>query len=268
MKLPIYQVDAFASQLFSGNPAAIVVAESALEPTMMQAIAAENNLSETAFITPDGDHYHIRWFTPTVEVDLCGHATLAAAHVIFNHLEYGAETVTFISQKSGVLTVRQDGSHLYLNFPVDTLKIVSPGNSNITTLMDALGISLLEVYQGRDDYLVIVEEERAIATILPNMDRLKTIPARGIIVSAPGTTADFVSRFFAPQSGIPEDPVTGSAHTTLVPYWSEKLEKTTLVAQQLSQRGGSLICQSLGDRVEIGGEAQTYLIGEIWLDRK
>ncbi|NEQ98162.1 MAG: PhzF family phenazine biosynthesis protein [Cyanothece sp. SIO2G6] len=266
MKLPIYQVDAFASQLFSGNPAAVVVLESMLDSRVMQAIAAENNLSETAFITPDANTYQIRWFTPSVEVDLCGHATLAAAHVVFNHLHYPQETVTFSSSKSGLLTVHQQDSHLYLNFPADILKLVPVDDAIVATLTDALGTKILEVYRGRDDYLVIVAEEDAIATLTPDMDCLKTVPARGIIVSASGTTIDFVSRFFAPQSGIPEDPVTGSAHTTLVPYWSQKLGKMTLLAQQLSQRGGELMCQNLGDRIEIGGTARTYLVGEIWMD--
>ncbi|MGK7891449.1 MAG: PhzF family phenazine biosynthesis protein [Leptolyngbyaceae cyanobacterium] len=265
VKLPIYQIDAFASRLFSGNPAAIVVIESMLDDGVMQAIAAENNLSETAFIIPDGADYYIRWFTPTVEVNLCGHATLAAAHVVFHHLGHTDKTVTFISTSSGLLTVRQDEGYLFLNFPADTLNQVPLTDAIAVTLTQALGIDVLEIYRGRDDYLVIGETEAAIATLTPNLDEIKTIAARGIIASAPSTTVDFVSRFFAPQSGIPEDPVTGSAHTTLVPYWSQKLGKPRLQAQQLSQRGGMLVCQDLGNRVEIGGIAQTYLVGEIWV---
>lgn len=279
MKLPMYQVDAFADRVFSGNPAAIVVLEVAsewLDDGVMQAIAAENNLSETAFIRRqnDPDTYDIRWFTPTVEVDLCGHATLASAHVIFNHLNHSATTVSF-SCKSGALSVAKKGDVLTLNFPTDTLQPVDLEAEENQVVVEAIatGLSLTpsEIYRGRDDYLILVDNEEQIANLQPDMAMVSTIPARGIIVSAPGTNADFVSRFFAPQSGIPEDPVTGSAHTTLIPYWSKKLGKTTLKAQQLSARGGELFCEDRGvcqghggaKRVEIGGRSQTFLIGEI-----
>ncbi|MEM9219454.1 MAG: PhzF family phenazine biosynthesis protein [Cyanobacteria bacterium P01_F01_bin.150] len=279
-QLPMYQVDAFASRVFSGNPAAIVVLEESsqwLEDKVMQAIAAENNLSETAFIKRrENDTYDIRWFTPTVEVDLCGHATLASAHVIFSHLNHSSATVSF-SCKSGALSVEKKGDVLALNFPTDILQPVALADSENREVVEAIatGLSLtpLEIYRGRDDYLIIADNEYQITALKPDMAIVSTIPARGIIVSAPGTAADFVSRFFAPQSGIPEDPVTGSAHTSLIPYWSKKLGKTTLKAQQLSARGGELFCLDRGacseyggtKRVEIGGHAQTFMMGQIFV---
>jgi PhzF family phenazine biosynthesis protein len=258
MKIPIYQVDAFADKLFSGNPAAVVFPDSELPDATMQSIAAENNLAETAFVLADGDNFQIRWFTPTVEVDLCGHATLASAHVLFNHLEYSGDVIAFLS-KSGELRVRQEDNILYLDFPADTIQAaeLTPGIGN------GLGDRPIELYKGRDDYLAIFDSEKTITSLQPNMNTLGKIPSRGIIVSAPGETSDFVSRFFAPQSGVPEDPVTGSAHTTLIPYWSKRLGKKHLQARQISKRGGELICRDLGTRVEIGGRAVTYLVGEI-----
>jgi len=261
MKVSIFQVDAFASRSFTGNPAAVVILNSELSHETMQAIAAENNLSETAFVLSAGDGYHIRWFTPTVEVDLCGHATLASAHVLFNHLGCNDNPICF-SSKSGLLRARRgDDGIIYLDFPVDTLHEVNAPKE----LPQALGIEPTEVYRGRDDFLVIFDSEDVIASLSPKMEILSKIPSRGVIVSAPGTTVDFVSRFFAPQSGVPEDPVTGSAHTSLIPYWSNRLGKKHLRAKQLSKRSGELICKALGERVEIGGRAVTYLIGEIVL---
>jgi PhzF family phenazine biosynthesis protein len=258
MKYPIYQVDAFTGRLFSGNPAAVVFSESELSPEMMRSIAMENNLSDTAFVVPKGKDYQIRWFTPSVEVDLCGHATLASAHVIFNHLGYSADTISFFS-KSGPLYVRKEGEILYLNFPADSIQSI--GSSQL--LIDGLGEIPIETYKGRDDYLGVFENEDIILSLSPDMTLLSKVPARGVIVTAPGREVDFVSRFFAPQSGIPEDPVTGSAHTTLVPYWSRRLGKQHFKAEQVSRRGGELICRDLGDRVETGGRAITFLIGEI-----
>ena len=260
MKLPIYQVDAFTGHLFSGNPAAVVFPESELPLETMQSIASENNLSETAFVVSIGETYHIRWLTPTVEVDLCGHATLAAAYVIFNHLGYSGSTVSF-SSKSGPLYVRKDGEVLYLDFPVDSIQAVEPPNP----LISGLGVKPKEVYKGRDDFLAVFDNEDTILALCPDMALLSKVPARGVIVTGPGREVDFVSRFFAPQSGIPEDPVTGSAHTTLTPYWSRKLAKQQLRARQISKRGGELVCKDLGRRVEIGGRAVTYLVGEILL---
>ena len=261
MRLPIYQVDAFTGRLFAGNPAAVVLCESELPVEAMRSIAAENNLSETAFVVLAESDHRIRWFTPTVEVDLCGHATLAAAHVIFNHLRLSGNTVSF-SSKSGPLRVRQDGGTLYLDFPADSITPVEP----IDPLIGGLGVRPTELYRGRDDFLAIFDSEARIAGLDPDMALISKLPARGVIVSSAGDDVDFVSRFFGPQSGVPEDPVTGSAHTTLIPYWSKKLEKTHLRARQISRRGGELECRDLGQRVEIGGQAVTYLVGEIFLD--
>ena len=258
MKLPIYQVDAFTNQLFSGNPAAVVLSDSELPSSTMQSIASENNLSETAFVTGTGDTFQIRWFTPTVEVDLCGHATLAAAHVLFRHLSYKGESVAF-SSRSGPLYVKEAGEILFLDFPTDDIsEVLAP-----EVLIEGLNCKPLEVYKGRDDYLVIFEHQDDIISLSPDLSLISRVPARGVIVSGPGYDADFVSRFFAPQSGVPEDPVTGSAHTTLIPYWSKRLGKKDLSAKQLSKRGGELVCKDAGERVEIGGRAMTYLVGEI-----
>jgi PhzF family phenazine biosynthesis protein len=260
MKLPIYQVDAFTNRLFAGNPAAVVLCESELSVEMMQSIASENNLSETAYVVHTGNKHQIRWFTPKIEVDLCGHATLAAAHVIFNHLKFSGNIVSF-SSKSGSLRVRQDGERLYLDFPADSISAAEP----IEPLIGGLGVIPDELYRGRDDFLAIYKSEDIIASLNPNMDLISKVPARGIIVSSVGHEVDFVSRFFGPQSGVPEDPVTGSAHTTLIPYWSKRLDKKHLQAKQISQRGGVLVCKDIGRRVEIGGQAVTYLVGEISL---
>jgi PhzF family phenazine biosynthesis protein len=260
VKLPIYQVDAFTGRLFAGNPAAVVFSEAELASETMQSIAAENNLSETAFVVSAGKSFQIRWFTPTVEVDLCGHATLAAAHVIFNHLSYPGSTVSF-SSRSGPLSVRKEGEVLSLNFPVDSIQAVDPPKP----LIIGLGATPTEIFKGRDDYLAIFENEDTILSLSPDMQALLKVPSCGVIVSAPGSEVDFVSRFFAPQCGISEDPVTGSSHTTLTPYWSKKLAKQQLRARQLSRRGGELVCKDLVSRIEIGGQAVTYLVGEISL---
>jgi PhzF family phenazine biosynthesis protein len=258
MKIPIYQVDAFAASLFSGNPAAVVFPESELPFKTMQSIGAENNLAETAFVLSDGGSLQIRWFTPTVEVDLCGHATLAAAHVMFKHLGYSGNKISFGS-KSGPLHVFQEEDLLYLDFPTDSIGKVETTKS----IVNGLGAEPVQMYSGRSDYLVILGGEEDVASLSPNMHILSKVPARGVIVTAPGQEVDFVSRFFAPQSGVAEDPVTGSAHTTLIPYWSRKLGKKRLLARQLSKRGGELLCRDLGDRVRIGGRAVTYLEGHI-----
>ncbi len=260
MKLPMYQVDAFASRIFTGNPAAVVVCKSELSDEIMQSVATENNLSETAFVVVARNEYQIRWFTPTVEVDLCGHATLAAAHVIFNHLKSSQNKVSFYS-KSGPLHVHKNGEILCLDFPTDSFTAVEP----FEQLINGLGVRPSELYRGRDDFLAILDNEVSVASLCPNIKSLSKVPSRGVIVSSAGTEADFVSRFFAPQSGVPEDPVTGSAHTTLIPYWSKRLAKKHLQAKQISKRGGELTCKFLGERVEIGGRAVTYLVGEISL---
>jgi PhzF family phenazine biosynthesis protein len=258
MDLTIYQVDAFSGRLFKGNPAAVVICETDIPASLMQSIAAENNLSETAFVFQEDGQFRIRWFTPAMEVDLCGHATLAAGHVLFNHLDFRGEKVTF-SSKSGPLHVRKDGEYLFLDFPADTPSSVDPPEH----LIDGLSVEPREIFRGRDDYLVIIDTQEEILSLRPDIPLISKVPSRGVIVSSPGVDVDFVSRFFAPQVGVPEDPVTGSAHTVLIPYWSGRLAKKQLSAKQLSERGGELICRQIDDRVEIGGRAITYLVGNI-----
>lgn len=258
----IYQIDAFADALFQGNPAAVCVMNSWLEDDIMQNIAMENNLAETAFVVKEGDQYHIRWFTPELEVDLCGHATLASAYVLFHYYQHASDTIAFYSQRSGELAVsRETSGNLTMNFPTDTLEDVPPNDK----IIEALGLTPLKSFKGKTDYLLIYENEEMITSMAPNFFLLDAVDARGIIVSAPGQEVDFVSRFFAPQCGIPEDPVTGSAHTSLTPYWSKRLGKKELVAKQLSSRGGTILCTYLGDRVLISGKAVPYLSGEIIL---
>lgn len=259
MRLPIYQVDAFTDTLFAGNPAAVVLLDKALTDAVMQSIAAENNLAETAFVLGSLNSLSIRWFTPTVEVDLCGHATLAAAHILFEkhgHIDGGLA----FDSRSGALHVRKADARLWLDFPTDRL---TQEDMFPDGLIEGLGMRPGQVYRGRHDYLAILDDEEAIADLRPNLSAISRLPCRGVIVSAQGNEVDFVSRFFAPQSGIPEDPVTGSAHTTLTVYWSKRLGKQKMQARQLSSRGGMLFCEDRGERVEIGGSAVTYLQGEI-----
>lgn len=259
-KIPLYQVDAFAAQLFKGNPAAVCLLDHWLEDTMMQAIAAENNLAETAFLIPQGDQYAIRWFTPTVEVDLCGHATLASAFVLFEFVESSKTELSFESPRSGTLRVFKEDNQLFLDFPTDDFAPALAPN-----IVKAIGVAPLEVYKGKTDYIAVVDSETTVRQIKPNFPAIATLDARGLIVTAKGDYCDFVSRFFAPQSGIDEDPVTGSAHTSLTPIWSKKLNKKALTAQQLSTRGGALTCIDKGERCLIGGQAVLYLTGEIQL---
>ncbi|MDH3382030.1 MAG: PhzF family phenazine biosynthesis protein [Flavobacteriaceae bacterium] len=259
MKLKIFQVDAFTNQVFGGNPAAICVLESWISTKLMQQIAAENNLAETAFIVKKEDFYEIRWFTPKVEVDLCGHATLATAHVLFNHFNTQVNQLNFYSPLSGNLSVKKENEFLTLDFPTDILnKIETPH-----VLIDALGEKPIESWKGKTDFMLVFKNQEEIENFSPNFPLLETVGGRGVIVTAKGNNVDFVSRFFGPQVGINEDPVTGSAHTTLIPYWSQILGKTKLTAQQLSERKGDLYCEYKGDRVLIAGNAVTYLIGEI-----
>jgi len=258
MKLKIFQADAFASGLFKGNPAAVVPLTEWLSDQVMQQIAAENNLSETAFFIPEGDHFHIRWFTPKAEVNLCGHATLATAHILFNELNLPQKQIVFNS-RSGMLTVRKIDDKLQLDFPAD---FVQPVDSS-PDFAEALGIEVLTTFKGRTDYLLLFDSEETIRNLKPNFHLLQQADARGIIVTARGTEVDFVSRFFAPAVGVNEDPVTGSAHTTLIPFWAKRLNKTELTALQLSERGGQLWCKLDGERVLISGKAVTYLRGEI-----
>ncbi len=258
MQLPLFQVDAFTAQLFAGNPAAICPLEHWLPDELMQKIAMENNLSETAFFVKEGFAWHIRWFTPAVEVRLCGHATLASAHVLFNHLGVTEEAIHFHS-KSGHLEVSRNGNLLILDFPSDIyLEVDLPEG-----LAEAIGKVPDETWLGKSDYLLIYREKQDILSIRPDFNKLRELPVRGIIVSAPGVEEDFVSRFFAPAVGVDEDPVTGSAHTTLIPYWSKRLNKNRMKAVQWSARKGTIHCEYLGDRVLIGGECTTYMTGMI-----
>ncbi|MFM6948880.1 MAG: PhzF family phenazine biosynthesis protein [Aquirufa sp.] len=261
MKLTLFQIDAFTDQLFSGNPAAICPLEEWLEEDKMQKIAAENYLAETAFFIKNGERYDIRWFTPTLEVDLCGHATLAAAFVLFDQLGVLSDEIVFYSHRSGELRVARDGNLVTLNFPVDQIQEIDFD----WTTFKGLDFPSKEVLKGKTDYLFVYENEHQIENMKPDFFEIAKLKARGIIITAPGNDVDFVSRFFAPQSGIDEDPVTGSAHTTLIPYWSKKLNKNPLTAKQLSPRGGKLIGEQLGDRVKISGECVLYLIGEIYV---
>jgi len=259
MKLKIYQVDAFSDKIFSGNPAAVCPLKEWLPDGVMQNIALENNLAETAFYVNHGDRYEIRWFTPTVEVDLCGHATLASAHVLFNHEGYSGNRISFYSPRSGILKVSKDNDLLTLDFPADTIHKIDWPTENLAGFNQVP----VEAYRGKTDYMLVFDSEDKIKNLEPNYTVISAWKVRGVIVTAKGNQVDFVSRFFAPQSGVNEDPVTGSAHTTLTPYWSEKLGKAGLSAIQLSPRKGYLQCKNLGTRVEISGHARTYLTGEI-----
>lgn len=252
------QVDAFTSRLFGGNPAAVCLLEEWLPDALMQAIAAENNLSETAFVVREGDGFAIRWFTPAVEVDLCGHATLASAHVLFGHQPDLAE-VHFSSQ-SGPLRVTRAGSRLRLDLPRRDGTPCPPE----PRLADALGAQPRELHAARD-LLAVFDSEAEVRALAPDMPMLAAIDRFGFIVTAPGRDCDFVSRYFAPREGVPEDPVTGSAHCTLVPYWAARLGKETLHARQVSRRGGELFCTLAGDRVLVAGEAVTFFEGTIEL---
>jgi PhzF family phenazine biosynthesis protein len=258
MKLKLYQVDAFAEKLFMGNPAAVCPLEKWLPDDLMQKIAMENNLAETAFFVWEKYRYHIRWFTPLTEVDLCGHATLATSHVIFNILNYKKDTIHFTS-RSGDLFVRKENDFLILNFPADKISTVEIPS----VLIEGLGIAPVEAYKGISDYLLVYKNQEQIEKLNPDFKVLAQTGTRGFIVTSKGRDCDFVSRFFGPGVGVDEDPVTGSAHTTLIPYWQKVFEKNEMTAMQLSKRKGYLKCKFLGERVEIGGKAKTYLIGEI-----
>jgi PhzF family phenazine biosynthesis protein len=260
MKLPIFQVDSFTNIRFKGNPAAVVPLGEWLGRNLMQKIASENNLAETAFFVKEENNFHIRWFTPLVEVDLCGHATLAAAAVAFEKLGYKKDEILFNS-RSGMLRVKKEEDEYTLDFPAD---IIEKTESD-PKLIKAIGIPPNEIYKGKEDYLLIYSSEQDLLKIEPDFRELSRLTQRGVIVSAPGNTVDFVSRFFAPAAGINEDPVTGSAHTTMVPYWSEKLGKKELSATQISKRGGDLMCRHNNDRVEISGKVAFYLEGIIEL---
>ncbi|MDP2089410.1 MAG: PhzF family phenazine biosynthesis protein [Flavobacteriaceae bacterium] len=259
MKLKLYHVDAFTNQVFGGNSAAVCILNEWISPTLMQQIAAENNLAETVFAVKNDNFYEIRWFTPKVEVNLCGHATLATAHVLFNFYEFDKNQISFHSHLSGILSVSKENGLLTLDFPTDTIsKIETPA-----VLIESLGKTPLETWKGKTDLMLVYDTQETIESLKPDFQLLESVGGRGVIVTSKGNEVDFVSRFFGPQVGINEDPVTGSAHTTLIPYWSQVLGKTTLTAQQLSERRGTLFCEFKGERVLIAGNAVTYLIGEI-----
>jgi len=256
MKIPIYQIDAFTSKIFSGNPAAVCPLESWLDDQTMIHIAAENNLSETAFFVREGSSYHLRWFTPVKEVDLCGHATLASAYVLFHELHHEGDEILFESQ-SGKLSVKKDGDLLAMDFPSwKPLPCDIPKN-----LAEGLGIKPSAVLKS-GDYLCVLPSEEDVLSVRPDSLLLQTLDL-DVIITARGKSVDFVSRYFAPSFGIPEDPVTGRAHCTLIPYWAEQLGKTKLKARQVSKRGGQLQCEWLGDRVKICGYAAKYMQGFI-----
>lgn len=259
MNQKIYQVDAFTNQIFGGNSAAVCPLEQWLSDDIMQKIAMENNLAETAFYVKKGEQYEIRWFTPAIEVDLCGHATLATAFILFNYEEYLGDTIHFHSPRSGSLTVTRNGDLLIMNFPSDVFESIELTDD----LTAGFNIKPSLAFKGKTDYLLIYDTEDEIKHLSPNLEIISKLGGRGVIVSAKGDKVDFVSRFFAPQSGINEDPVTGSAHTTLTPFWAEVLDKKELTAVQLSERIGYLNCKYLNDRVEISGRCKLYMSGVI-----
>jgi PhzF family phenazine biosynthesis protein len=261
MKLKLFQVDAFTDKVFSGNPAAICPLEEWLPDYILQQIAEENNLAETAFYVRKGEVFEIRWFTPMVEVDLCGHATLAAAFVLFWKEGYENDVIHFVSPRSGNLTVKKESGRLTLDFPADEYSRIDLTED----LLQCFNFKPVEAFRGKTDLMVVFRNEQEILALQPSFDKIERLGGRGVIVTARGDNADFVSRFFAPQVGIKEDPVTGSAHTTLTPYWAGELGKSTLSATQLSTRKGSLICTLKGDRVLISGKAALYLSGEIYI---
>ena len=253
-----YVVHAFAEKIFQGNPAGVCVLDKWLEDELMQKIAFDNNLSETAFAVREGDKYHIRWFTPNYEIDLCGHATLATAYVIHHFIEPGLKEIHFTSM-SGELNVKAEGDYFLLNFPTRMPKKIEP----IHELEEVLGVEIKETYLSRD-LMVVIDDERALEKMQPDFSSMKKIEiGDGVIVTSKSKNYDFVSRAFYPKCGVDEDPVTGSAHCNLIPYWAEKLGKTEMNAKQVSKRGGLVKCRLLGERVEIGGSAVIYMEGEI-----
>ncbi len=259
-RFPLYQIDAFADRAFAGNPAAVMPLEHWLPDAVMQAIAAENNLSETAFFVREGDGYRIRWFMPVGEIDLCGHATLASAFVVLTELEPGRDRVAFESM-SGPLAVTREGERFCLDFPMRAPNPVPcPAG-----LSEALGVPVKEAWLTRDLF-ALLEDEAAVRNLKPDLEALSRLEPTSFVVTAKGTDCDFVSRCFAPREGIPEDPVTGSVHCVLIPYWAERLGKTRLFARQLSKRGGELFCELQGDRVKIAGKAVKVLEGAFLLD--
>jgi len=260
MSLPVFHVDAFTAMPFAGNPAAVCPLKDWLDDKLLQAVAAENNLSETAYFVPRGDSYELRWFTPRCEVKLCGHATLASAFVVLQVLETGRASVRFETRFSGALTVSRDGDLLSMDFPLHAPWICAdpPG-----ALTEGLGKAPAVVMQIEDNYFAVYERENDVRSIRPDLQLLEKLHPAGVAITAPGNDADFVSRYFAPSYGIPEDPVTGSTHCSLAPYWAQRLGKTRLPARQISERGGELWCEVARARVILKGNAVLTLRGEL-----
>ena len=256
--ISLYQVDAFSKTPFKGNPAAVCPLNEWLPTSVMQSIAMENNLSETAFFVRDRDEFHIRWFTPLLEIDLAGHPTLATAHVIFHELNYVKDNITFKTKLGDELRIDRDGEIINMDFPAR----MPNKHDNIELIKGAIDIEPIEFFSARDG-VAVLRNETEVKEVIPSMDRISQLNYTGLIVTAPGDSADFVSRFFAPQVGVPEDPVTGSAHCELIPLWSSKLRKDCMVAKQLSNRGGTLYCENKNNRVIIGGKAVTVMTGEM-----
>lgn len=261
MKIPFYQVDAFTSKVFSGNPAGVCLLDEWIDDRYLQSIAAENNLSETAFLVQKGNDFELRWFTPRVEVALCGHATLASAFVLFHCRKGALDAIRFETVKSGTLTVTKRDDLLEMDFPVRPASPATPPAG----LASALGVAPEGVYESAEDLMVVVDSETTVRKARPDSTALERLDCRGVIITAPGDRSDFVSRFFAPRVGIPEDPVTGSAHCVLIPYWASVLGKEALHALQVSARGGELYCGLSDDRVTISGRSALYLEGMITL---
>lgn len=262
MKLDIYQVDAFTSVPFKGNPAAVVPLDSWLDDDVLLNIAAENNLAETAFFVKDDDAFELRWFTPTVEMPLCGHATLATAYVLFEELGFEGKTIRFKTRKRGDLNVSRDGDRFVLDFPAFPMIEIEP----IEMLVNA-EVPPLKYWESQDNMLfLLLKDQKAVETLEPDMSDVLKLPYDEVIVMAKGDDCDFASRMFAPKIGIPEDPVTGAIHCSLIPHWAGELGKNELFARQVSKRGGELYCELVGDRVRIGGNAVLYLKGEIYVN--
>jgi predicted PhzF superfamily epimerase YddE/YHI9 len=261
VKLPLYQVDAFASKVFSGNPAAVCLLDEWLPDETMQAVAAENNLSETAFLVKNDSGYDLRWFTPSVEVALCGHATLASAFVLYNHFGWTEDAIEFRTRMSGRLTVTRRDDLYEMDFPARPGRRIDPPPG----LLAALGVTGGEAYGSAEDLMVVLEDEKSVRDLSPDMAKLGGIECRGAIVTAAGNRSDFVSRFFGPRVGVPEDPVTGSAHCVLIPYWSGRLNKKDLFALQVSKRGGEVYGRDCGDRVRLCGRAVLYSEGVLYM---
>ena len=259
MKIPIYQVDAFTSEVFSGNPAAVCLLDEWIDDKRLQSIAAENNLSETAYLVQNENGFDLRWFTPKTEVALCGHATLASAFVQFDCRQWSGDIIRFETRKSGQLLVKKQDEVLEMDFPARPAHIRTPPDG----LGPALGVTPNLVYGSAEDLMVVLDNEKTVMNVQPDFGALERVDCRGVIITARGERSDFVSRFFAPRVGVPEDPVTGSAHCVLIPYWSTVLGKKELYALQVSRRGGELFCGLAGERVRISGKAALYLEGTI-----